>query len=116
MTYSTTFRNQVVDAVGASATANVYSLHTADPGTTGASEVSGGSPAYARKTATGFPSASSGSSTNSTVTFDVPTSTTITHWGRWLSGAFYEGGPLPSPQAFATQGTYALTHTLSHPA
>ncbi|MFE2998651.1 hypothetical protein ACFXG4_27070 [Nocardia sp. NPDC059246] len=50
------------------------SLHTADPGTTGASEASGGTPAYARKQTTWTPS-TGGLITGTQVTFDVPLGT-----------------------------------------
>jgi hypothetical protein len=96
------------DAVAASA-------HTADPGTTGTSEVSGGSPAYARKTIS-WGSASGGVVTAS-VTFDIPASTTVTWIGIWTAttaGTFLDKGTVTS-QAFATQGTYtvALTFTVT---
>lgn len=50
------------------------SLHTGDPGTTGASEASGGSPAYARKQIT-WSSGSGGVLTAANVTFDAPAGT-----------------------------------------
>jgi hypothetical protein len=56
------------------------SLHTGNPGDTGANEVSGGSPAYARKQTT-WGSAVSGLITGSEVVFDVPPGTTVTHVG-----------------------------------
>lgn len=115
MAFNTNFRNDAVNAVAQNGAANVYSLHTGDPGTTGANEVTGGSPAYARKTATGFPAAASGAATNSQVVFDVPAGT-YTHWARWKAGVFYEGGPLPAAETYNGQGTLGLTHTVSHPA
>jgi hypothetical protein len=115
MAFSTTFRNDAINAVAQNGAANVYSLHTADPGTTGAAEATGGSPAYARKTATGFPAASAGSAQNAQVIFDVPAGT-YSYWGRWKAGAFYEGGPLPSSETYTAQGTLGLTHIVTHPA
>ena len=114
MAFSTQFRNDAVNAVAQSAAANVYSLHTADPGTTGANEATGGSPAYARKTASGFPVGANGTSTNGQVVFDVGAGT-YTHWGRWKGGFFYEGGALPAPEIFNGQGTIGFTHTILHP-
>jgi hypothetical protein len=115
MAFNTNFRNDAVNAVAQNGAANVYSLHTGDPGTTGANEVTGGSPPYARKTATGFPTSTTGTATNSQVVFDVPPGT-ISHWGRWKAGVFYEGGALPASELYNGQGTLGLTHTVSHPA
>lgn len=90
------------------------SLHTADPGITGASEVTGGSPAYARKAIT-WAAASGGSKTlTGTVTFDVPPATTITYVGTWSAisaGTFRGGGSLAATEVFGAQGTYTLTLT-----
>ena len=101
-------------AVGAIAGAGTWiSLHTADPGTTGASEVTGGT--YARKQTT-WAAASNSASTGSAVTVDVPAGTTITHWGissAVTAGTFYYGGTLPAPETFGSNGTYSLTPTLS---
>jgi hypothetical protein len=94
-----------------------YSLHTADPGTTGASEATGGSPAYARKQST-FAAASGGSRAGSLVTFDVA-SGTYSHWGQWTAssaGTYIDGGALPAPEVFAAQGQYDLTPTITAPA
>ena len=87
------------------------SLHTASPGDTGANEVSGGSPAYARKAIT-FNAASGGSldSSNAPV-FDVPAGTTVTHVGFWdasTAGNFL-GYADVTDEAFGAQGTYTLT-------
>jgi hypothetical protein len=87
------------------------SLHTADPGITGANEVTGGSPAYARKPIT-WAAASGGSKTlTGSVTFDVPPSTTLTHLGTWSAlsaGTFRGGGSLAATEVYGAQGTYTL--------
>lgn len=59
------------------------SLHTADPGTTGTSEVTGGSPAYARVAITWTAGSSDGVYTTNTLTFNLPASTAVTHVGLW---------------------------------
>lgn len=90
------------------------SLHTADPGTTGASEVTGGSPAYARKAITWAASSGGSKTLSATVTFDVPASTTITHCGTWSAssgGTFRGGGALSASEVFGAQGTYTLNLT-----
>lgn len=72
-------RNQLLDATDI----GFGSLHSGYPGTTQANEISGGSPAYARKALT-FGSAGTPSAgikvTNADATFDVPAGTTV----RWI--------------------------------
>jgi len=93
--------------------ATYVSLHTADPGTTGASEATGGSPAYARKAITwGTPTFSSGTETVSsaaTITFDVPAGT-YAYFGLWdaLAGNYLMGGTCTS-QTFSGQGQYQIS-------
>jgi hypothetical protein len=87
------------------------SLHTASPASTGTNEVTGGTPAYARKAMT-WNSASTGSMTLSdTPLFDVPPTTTITHVGLWsaaTAGTYY-GYIAVTNEVFAAQGTYQIT-------
>ena len=100
-------KNVMLDALAG--VAGFVSLHTADPGTTGASEVTGGSPAYARKAIT-WAAASAGNLDGSSVTFDVPAGT-YTHLGYWsavTAGTFYGGSALSTPETFAAQGQYVL--------
>jgi hypothetical protein len=107
MAYSPYFKNTALDAV---ITGVFASLHTGDPGTTGANEVSGGSPAYARK-AISFAAASSGSkASSSSPVLDVPAATTVTHVGYWdasTSGHFLAGSDV-TDETFAAQGTYTV--------
>ncbi len=85
------------------------SLHSTDPGTTGASEIAGGS--YARIAVT-WASAAAGSIANSnTLTINVPTSTTVAYFGLWsaqTAGTYYVGGALSSSQTFNTAGTFTI--------
>lgn len=81
------------------------SLHTATPGATGASEATGGSPAYARKQ-TAWGTASGSTVAGSEVTFDVPAGT-YTHWGLWdtaTGGTFIDGGALSASVTLSAQG------------
>lgn len=90
------------------------SLHTADPGTTGTSEVTGGSPSYARKAASWTAGSVDGVVTV-TVTFDVPASTTVTFVGVWTAvtaGTFLDKAAVTS-QTFSSQGTYQVTATFT---
>lgn len=85
------------------------SLHSADPGTTGASEISGGS--YARIAVTWGTAAAGSMANTNTITINVPTTTTVAYFGLWtaLTGGTYEvGGALSSSQTFNTAGTYTI--------
>jgi hypothetical protein len=86
------------------------SLHTADPSTSGANEVTGGSPAYAKE-AVAFGAATNGViASTGDVVFDVPGGTTITHLGFWNAAGttFYGGQALSAPETYGSQGTYTL--------
>jgi hypothetical protein len=96
-------------------TINTASLHTGFPGTTGANEVTGGAPAYARKAIT-VAAASGGSRSHSVgVVFDVPAST-VKWIGYWNSATFVccapNGGATPKNfMAIASSDTiYAAGH------
>lgn len=96
---------------GFAASVTYVSLHTADPSTGGTSEVTGGSPAYARKTLSWAASSGGSKSSNASIVFDVPASTTITHLGYWSAGTggtYYGSRALDASQTFATQGTYTI--------
>jgi hypothetical protein len=86
------------------------SLHTADPGTSGATEVSGGT--YARVAVT-WAAASGGSVANSNaLTINLPASTTAGWFGIWSAssaGNYYIGGALsPSVTTGASAGTVTI--------
>lgn len=110
MAYSDAALNVMANALAGAAT--YISAHTADPGTTGTSEVSGGS--YARQ-ATTWGSASSGDRVGSQVTIPIPASTTVTHWGIWSAGSggtFYGGFALSASETFGSAGNLLHTPTL----
>ena len=94
-------------------TAAAYaSLHSADPGTTGTSEISGGSPGYARKALSWTAGAVDGVVTAS-ATFDVPASTATTHAGLWTAST---GGTFLDKVAAVytsqgSQGQFIVTFT-----
>lgn len=107
--YTNTARGVAIDAIKAAAA--TISAHTADPGTTGTSEVTGGG--YARQ-ATTWGSTSAGSTTGSQISASIPAGTTITHWGLWTSGGtFYGGFALTSPEVFGSAGTWQHTPTIN---
>lgn len=90
-------------------------LFTADPGTTGtvSGEVTGGTPAYARKSM-GWGAAANSAITGAPV-FDVPSGTTVTYFGVCVSGtagtADLRDRTTVTSQAFSSQGTYTVTAT-----
>lgn len=116
------FTDAVKDAALSTITAQALyvSVHTADPGTTGANEATGGSPAYARKPLSwGTPAAGSVSAPN--VVIDVPAGT-YTHVGLWgsVSGTDFKGGDTlknssgtATPLTFTAQGTITLSDSVT---
>jgi hypothetical protein len=72
------------------------SLHTGDPSTTGANEMTGGSPAYARIAVTWNAAAAGLRDNSGALNFDVPAST-VYHVGFWsaiTAGTFYGWFPV----------------------
>lgn len=89
------------------------SAHTADPGTTGASEVTGGS--YARVAAT-LPTGANGTGTSGQVTLNIPAGTTVKWLGLWTaaSGGTFIGAhnaELSPNLPFPVAGTLTATIT-----
>lgn len=107
-----TFRNKAVDAVALNGGANWWSLHSGDPGTTGANEITG-----IPRVQAAFPAATNGAATMPGATHNVPAGTTVTHFGRWTSqtaGQFFTGGSLPNGgEVFGSAGTYTNVNTVS---
>lgn len=114
MAYSVAGLTTKVNAV---ATAYPYvSAHTADPGASGANEVSGGS--YVRQLATYAAATGSGPVTRTApqVSIPMPTgATTVTHYGHWSAstGGTFGGGVDCTDQAFSSGGNLLVTPTLS---
>jgi hypothetical protein len=103
-------KNVMLDALAG--VVGYVSLHTADPSTTGANEVTGGSPAYARKAVTWNSAATGNLDNNANPVFDVPAGVTVTHFGLWsavTAGTFYGGNTLSASETFTNQGTYTFT-------
>ena len=108
MPYSADGKNAMLNALGALAVK--ASLHTADPGESGTNEVTGGDPAYAKKTIAWSAAGSGTMNLNGTAVFDVPAGTTVAFVGFWNTGAttFYGSADVTN-EVFAAQGTYTLT-------
>lgn len=117
MTWPTATKNNLLGGQ----TFTLASLHTAFPGTTGSSEMTGGAPAYAQKAIT--INAPSGGSRllNAAVTFDVP-ATTVRWLGFWNAAVFVgcapNGGATPfNFMAVPSSSTvYAVAHGLANTA
>ena len=110
MALNDTGKNVMLDALAGAA--GFVSLHTADPGTTGINEATGGAPAYARKAITWNAAATGSVTASNQPVFDVPAGT-YTHVGFWslvTAGTFYGSGDI-TDEVFAGQGTYTLTAT-----
>jgi hypothetical protein len=109
MGMNNTSKDLMLDAL--STVAGFASLHTASPGATGTSEVTGGAPAYARKAITWNASVEGILAHLNQPVFDVPAGTTVTHAGFWslATGGTYYGFIDVDDEVFAVQGQYVLT-------
>lgn len=102
-------------ALAVTSLGSYISLHTSDPGTTGTGEVTGGSPAYARKQTTWTGGAADGSVSGSQVTFDAPAGTFgfIGIWTAATGGTFVGGFALSASVTLGAQGQVLVTPTVS---
>lgn len=91
---------------GVAGTVTHVSMHTGDPGATGADEVTGGTYARVAKTYAA-PTAGAGDIV-SAAAFNIPSGNTVSHWGAWDDTDYLFGEALGASQAFATDGTYTL--------
>ena len=110
----TTNATKETAALAVTALGGWISLHTADPGTTGANEATGGSPAYARKQTTWTAGGSDGVVNGSEVTIDLAAGT-YTHFGVWTAataGTFIGGGSITST-TLGAQGQIKVTPTFT---
>lgn len=109
MSFENSLFNTGLDAMAGAITS--VSIHTDDPGATGANEVSGGS--YTRQTPS-WAAASGGSvSTDSNLTFDIPGGNTTEYAGLWSSGPTWEGSILLSdPETFTGDGQLTITQII----
>lgn len=88
MSLTVAAKNTMLNAL----TIDTASLHTAFPGLTGANEVTGGSPAYARQAVTFGAAAGGTRALSAAVTFNVP-ATTVRWFGFWVSGTYVGYAP-----------------------
>ena len=107
---TSTQKNSLASAYG---TAAAYgALFTTAPGGSAGTEVTGGSPAYARKALTwGAPS---GGVITATATFDVPACTVVgTGVYSAATGGTYLDGNTVTSQTFSSQDTVTVTFTFT---
>lgn len=118
MRFANAAKNLMLDALDESIAtgAKFGSLHTAYS-STGSNEVTGGSPAYARKSATWAAAASGAKATSASMVFDIPASTTVRWVGFWdasTAGNFL--GMTPNgggtPQGFVANSADVTSDTL----
>lgn len=110
--WDTTAKNVGLDAIATLATR--VALHTGDPGAANgaANEVSGGSPAYARK-AIAFSAAAGGViNPSADVDLDVPASTAVTWASLWnTAGTVRYAKKQVTTETFGAQGVYRIKTT-----
>lgn len=112
-TLSVAERQRLLDSFGT--TYGFASAHSGDPGATGAAnELTGGSPAYARK-AISWASATSATPSVKALAatfpvFDVPAGSTVAYIGFWTlgTGGTYGGCIDVTDEVYAGQGTYTF--------
>lgn len=86
------------------------SLHSGDPGQDGsANELSGGSPAYARKNISHALAVDGVRTAESQPIFDIPPGASVTHMALWEGANCVAKGPVSNPEDYNGQGTYKLT-------
>ena len=108
MPYSVLAKNAMLNALGA--LAGFVSLHDDAPGETGAHELTGGSPAYARKAITWNAAAAGVLDDSNQPTFDVPAGASVRYVGLWSAatdGIWYGFDPVTTVN-YIVQSTYTL--------
>jgi hypothetical protein len=106
----TTAANAMLDHLASLMTR--VALHTGDPGAanTAANEVTGGSPAYARKAITWNAASARNLDSADAPVFDVPAGTTVSWISFWnTAGTVRYGKKDVTDETFGAQGTYTLT-------
>jgi hypothetical protein len=105
---STTAANALLNTWGS--TYHWVSLHTADPGTTGANEVN--TSGYVRQSITWPAAASSQMVWTGSISFTISSALTVVYWGLWsasTSGTWGDGQVLGVARTFGSAATLTLT-------
>lgn len=113
--HSDTMRNDSLNAVAANSGASYIGLHSADPGATGASELTGGS--YARVQAVAPAVTTVGTVTFPAAVINCPAGSAPKYWARYKTasgGAPYDSGLLPNGgETFGSPGTLTVNLTMA---
>jgi len=106
MPFVTTAKNVMLDAL----VVDLVSLHSDYPGTDGLSnELSGGSPAYARKAITMAAAVGGNRDSSTQPVFDVPAAASVAFIGFWTNtGTIFRGWMPNGPANNTPQGAFAL--------
>lgn len=115
MAFTSATRDALLGGTSLASLATHASLHTADPGSTGTNEITGGS--YARVPITWAAPSGGTESLTASVTLQIPAGTTFTHFGLWsaLSSGTFRGGDVLTggSQSYPTGGTFDLSITVT---
>ena len=85
------------------------SLHTADPGATGTSEVTSGGYARATASVSDFSAPSDGEFTlTAQKSFSGPANSAVTYFAAWDGSTYLGGGPITGDNQFNAEGAYIL--------
>jgi len=110
--YDATAKNVMLD--GLAAVCLRAALHSGDPGgaNSASNELTGGSPAYARKAITWGAAAAGTMDETTSPTFDVPAGSTVSWVSFWnTAGTVRYLKKDVTDEVFGAQGTYQLTDT-----
>lgn len=100
--------DSIFNATAFSVTTVYVSLHTGDPGLTGANEASGGAGPYARQSSSWAAAAARSVSNDAAINYVGMPASTITHVGLWdavSGGNFLAGGALTTSRTLAAGAT-----------
>jgi hypothetical protein len=113
MSLTAATKEQAALAIANATWGDRVSLHTGDPGTTGANEAAGGS--YTRMQTTWAGGSDDGVVPGSEVTIDANAGA-YSHFGVWSAGGtFRHGGALPGTVTLGAAGQIKVTPTVTVP-
>ncbi|HET9654600.1 MAG TPA: hypothetical protein VFP72_04560 [Kineosporiaceae bacterium] len=106
--YAVGLKDEALDFIGTKITH--VSAHSADPGATGANELTGGTPAYARIPVTWSVSSGGILVASTPPTFNIPAGSWVRYLGLWnaLTGGTWRGKILVPEQEFLAQTAWPV--------